>query len=307
MEANDTMAVKEFILLAFSNAPQFQVVLFPVVLLMYIVCIIGNVVTISLVITEPILQTPMYFFIRTFSLLEIMFVSVPVPKLLDNLLTESKTISFAGCFSQLYAFNAFGEIECLFLTLMVFDRHLAIHNPLRYSAIMNHSLCIELTVLLWATGFIMSSIVTVSTASLEFCGPNEVDHFFCDLAPLQNLSCSNPFLSVLATSFVALLTVVIPFIVIMGFYIHIIYTVSKIKSLEGKQKAFSTCSSHLIVVGLFYGSAITVYMKPKGSKNDKFLALMYSIVTPMCNPFIYTFRNREIKNVLTKSIRQFLK
>ncbi|XP_071972531.1 olfactory receptor 6N1-like [Engystomops pustulosus] len=299
-------SVTEFFLLGFAPFPLFQQLLFLPVLVTYIICVFGNVTIILLVRTEPSLHTPMYFFISIFAVLEIMFASVTIPKLLAILIQTKKNISFFGCFAQLYAFEALGETECLLLAFMVFDRYLAITNPLRYSTIMNPQLCYRFAILPWVGGFACSSFPSSFTFILDFCGPNEVDHFFCDLTPLQNLACSDPSSSNVVTSLSAVVGVVTPFIVIVGFYIHIIHTVLKIESTEGKTKAFSTCSSHLIVASLFYGSGMTVYVKPKGSNYDKFLALMYAVMTPVLNPFIYTFRNREVQNALRKNIKQFI-
>ncbi|KAM3918981.1 olfactory receptor 10A7-like [Leptodactylus fuscus] len=244
----------------------------------------------------------MYFFISNFALLEIIFISVTVPKLLTNLIDANRKISFTGCFAQLYAFNSLGVVECYLLAVMAFDRDLAINRPLHYSSIMNNSLCMELAAAPWVIGFVTAAIPTIFTAKLEFCGPNEVNHFFCDLAPLQNIACSDPLVSNLVTSSTAIFATVVPFVIILGFYIHIIATISKIKSTVGKQKAFSTCSSHLIVASLFYCSAIVVYVRPKGSQHDKYLALMYTVIIPLLNPFIYTLRNKDVKAALRKSM-----
>ncbi|XP_069805711.1 olfactory receptor 6E1-like [Dendropsophus ebraccatus] len=298
--------VMEFVLLGFSNFREFQKFLFCAILLAYIICVLGNITIILLVKTESSLHSPMYFFISTFSVLEIMFVSVTVPKLLAILIQTEKTISFFGCFLQLYAFNALGETECFLLSLMVFDRYLAISNPLRYSAIMNSLFCYKLAALPWFFGFTIASFPTAETFILDFCGPNEINHFFCDLSPMQNLACSNSFRSNITTIVAAFFSIVLPFFAIVGFYIHIIYTVLKIDNKEGKTKAFSTCSSHLIVASLFYGSAIIVYVKPKGTQNDKFLALIYTVVTPLLNPFIYTLRNQEVKNSFRKVAKHIL-
>ncbi|XP_075048056.1 olfactory receptor 6C4-like [Mixophyes fleayi] len=306
LETNKTV-VQEFILLAFADLHQFQNLLFVIFLLTYITCIMGNVTIIVLVRTEPSLHTTMYFFISVFSALEIMFVSVTVPRLLANLIAADNIISFNGCFTQMYIFGSLGATECYLLAIMVFDRHLAINNPLHYPAIMTHAFCIELAVLPWIMGFIINLIPTIITARLEYCGPNMIHHFFCDLAPLQNLACSDPFISNISTSLTAVFDVVLPFFIIIGFYIHIIITVLKIKNDEGKQKAFSTCTSHLIVASLFYGTAIIVYVKPEVSRYDKYLAFMYTAITPMINPFIYTFRNRDVKNVFMSSINRLIK
>ncbi|XP_073423390.1 olfactory receptor 6N1-like [Dendrobates tinctorius] len=298
--------VAEFVLLGFTSFDTFENILFYVALLAYVVCIFGNIAIIILVRLESSLHTPMYFFITIFAVLELMFVSVTIPKLLALLLQATETISMFSCFVQMYALNALGETECFLLALMVFDRYLAIIHPLHYSTIMTPIFCCKLSILPWMAGFIISFIPTLFTILLEYCGPNEINQFFCDLAPLQNLACSDPFFSNLATQFAAIFSVVFPFIVIVALYTHIIRTVFKIKSAEGKQKAFSTCSSHLIVACLFYCTVIAVYIRPKGSEYDKFLALMYTVVTPPLNPFIYTLRNREVKNSLRKIFRQLL-
>ncbi|XP_018424323.1 PREDICTED: olfactory receptor 11L1-like [Nanorana parkeri] len=293
--------VTEFILIAFSSLKQFQTLLFVFILLTYIGCILGNCAILILVKNECALHTPMYFFISTFAFLEIIFVSVTIPKLLANLMDASRTISFGGCFAQLYAFNSLGVTECYLLAVMAFDRDLAINNPLHYTVIMKKSHCVKLAVAPWIIGIIIAFIPTIFTAHLEFCGLNEVNHFFCDLAPMQNLACSNPFISNVVTSTAAVFATVVPFVLILGFYVHIIQTIMKIKSSEGKQKAFSTCSSHLLVASLFYCTAIVVYVRPKGSQHDKFLALMYTAFTPLLNPYIYTLRNNDVKTALRKS------
>ncbi|XP_063803784.1 olfactory receptor 6B1-like [Pseudophryne corroboree] len=306
VESNKTV-VKNFILLAFADVYKFQNLLFFFFLLTYITCVMGNVAIIVLIRVEPSLHTVMYYFISVFSVLEIMLVSITVPKLLANLISGNNIISFNECFVQLYIFISLGATECYVLMVMVFDRYLAINNPLHYQAIMTPMFCTELAILPWTIGFGIILLPVIATACLDFCGPNGIDHFFCDLAPLQNLACSDPFISNLSTIIATILVVVFPFFTILGFYIRIIMTVSKIKSEEGKQKAFSTCSSHLIVGGLFYGTAIIVYVKPKGSHYDKYLCFMYTALTPMINPFIYTFRNRDVKKAFKIAINNLMK
>ncbi|XP_075185901.1 olfactory receptor 10A4-like [Anomaloglossus baeobatrachus] len=299
--------VTEFVLLGFTGFDTFEKILFYVAILAYVVCIFGNIAIIALVRLEPSLHTPMYFFLTVFAVLKILFVSVTIPKLLALIFQTTETISMVGCFGQMYALNALGETECFLLALMVFDRYLAIIHPLHYSTIMTHAFCCELAALPWMAGFIISVMPTLSTILLEYCGPNQINQFFCDLAPLQNLACSDSFFSNLATQLAAVLSVVFPFLTIVAFYTHIINTILNIRSAEGKHKAFSTCSSHLIVACLFYCTVIAVYIRPKGSQEDKFLALMYTVVTPPLNPFIYTLRNRKVKNSLRKLLRRLLK
>ncbi|XP_068110984.1 olfactory receptor 6N1-like [Hyperolius riggenbachi] len=303
MERVNKTTVKEFILLAFSSFQQFQILFFIVILLMYMISIMGNFFIIILVKTGPSLHSPMYFFICIFAALEISFVCVTIPKLLANLISASRLISFINCFVQLYVFNALGMTECCLLSAMAFDRNLAINHPLRYSTIMNDVLCIALVTLPFTIGFVITFILTVFTAELDFCGPNQINHFLCDFAPLQSLACSNPLISILVTNVAAIVVGLTPFMLIIGFYLHIIITITKIKSAEGKLKAFSTCSSHLTVACLFYTSVIIVYVKPKGSQYDMFLALMYTVVIPMLNPFIYTLRNKDRFKILDSETR----
>ncbi|CAI9542745.1 unnamed protein product [Staurois parvus] len=295
--------VQEFILFAFSSLKQLQLLLFFLVLVAYIICVTGNIIIIILVRIEPLLQTPMYFFISTFAVLEIMFVTVSIPKLLDNLISGNKRISFIECFTQMFIFNGLGMTECYLLLVMAFDRDLAINSPLRYSAIMRKEIYTQLAVAPWVGGFSMSSMTLIYMAQMKFCGPNQINHFICDVAPLQNLSCSDPSMSKLSTTIAAILAVVVPILIIITFYIHIINAISKIKGAEGKQKAFSTCSSHLIVTSLFFGSALVVYIRPTDrleGENDKYLALIYTILTPLLNPFIYTLRNNDVKTAIRR-------
>ncbi|XP_063802631.1 olfactory receptor 10C1-like [Pseudophryne corroboree] len=304
-ELNKTM-VKEFILVGFSDLHHYQILFLIAILLMYITSVAGNFAVIILVKTGLSLHCPMYYFICVFAALEISFVSVTVPRLLANMIVSNKKISFVGCFVQLYIFSVLGITECFLLAVMAFDRDLAINHPLRYSSVMNH-LCVFLLVV---TPFIISCIITlfptIFTADLKFCGPNEINHFFCELTSVQKLACSNTFISKILTSVATTFASLIPFILIIGFYIHIIITITKIKSVEGKHKAFSTCSSHIIVACLFYSTVIIVYINPQGSQYDKFLTLMYTVIVPMLNPFIYTLRNNDVKKVfLTTMLNKF--
>ncbi|XP_068111015.1 olfactory receptor 6C4-like [Hyperolius riggenbachi] len=293
--------VQEFILVAFSNLKQLQILLFVIILLAYMICTTGNIAIILLVKMEPLLQTPMYFFISTFAVLEILFVTVTAPNLLHNLISENKKISVLGCFTQLFIFNGSGMTECYLLLVMTFDRHLAISKPLHYSAIMRKELCRVLAVAPWIGGFAISTMTSGYTAQMEFCGPNQINHFLCDLAPLQNLACSDPFMSKLATILAAILSAIVPVIFIIIFYIQILVIIAKIKGAESKRKVFSTCSSHLIVSSLSLGAALIVYIRPTGSQNDKFLALIYTVLTPLLNPFIYTLRNQDVHSAIKKS------
>ncbi|XP_056401059.1 olfactory receptor 6N1-like [Hyla sarda] len=299
--------VEEFILLAFVDLQHIQIFTFLFFLLTYITCTMGNLAIIIVVKIEHSLHNPMYFFIAVFSILEIMFVSVTLPKLLAILVTHNNTISFIGCFTQMYVFNSLGVTECYLLMVMVFDRHLAINKPLHYSTIMTPTACVGLAIFPWVFGFSSILVQTIITAQMDFCGPNIIDHFCCDFPPLQSLACSYSFIIIMLSSLGAIVNVVPPFSTIIGFYVYIIITVSKIKSKDGKQKAFSTCTSHLTVACLYYGAAMIVYVKPNASYYDKYLSLMYTAFIPTINPFIYTFRNRDVKeffwNLVNRAIR----
>ncbi|KAG9462827.1 hypothetical protein GDO78_023031 [Eleutherodactylus coqui] len=298
MEYSNKTFVTEFILLAFPGLH--QILLLTVILFTYIVCIVGNMTIILLVILEHSLHSPMYFFISIFSAEEILFISVPIPKLLAILLAGDNKISFIGCFLQVYSFITLGQVETICIMIMAYDRHLAINKPLHYMAIMNQTFCIGLAILPWFIGLFNSLIVTLFTLFLDYCGPNEINHFFCDLSPLQNLACSDTYISSVMTTAAASIGAIVPFMIIVGIYTKIIVTISKIKSSSGKHKAFSTCSSHLIVANLFFFTAFVIYLKPSGSKYNKFYSLFYFVFTPVCNPFIYALRNRDVKNILKK-------
>ncbi|CAI9622307.1 unnamed protein product [Staurois parvus] len=296
--------VQEFILIAFSEFPHLQVLLS-----VFIICVIGNIIIIILIRIDPLLHTPMYLFISAFAVLEIIFVTVTLPKLLDNLISGNKSMSVLGCFTQMFVFSGLGITESYLLVVMAFDRNLAINNPLHYSSIMKKELCFKLAVLPWIGGFTISILTTLFTACLKFCGPNQINHFFCDVGQLQNLACSDLFVSKVTVFLSAVFSIVISFIIIIALYAHIINTILKIKGAEGKQKAFSTCSSHFTVASLFYGAGLVVYIRPTGGENDKFLALIYTVLTPLLNPFIYTLRNSDVKtavnNLILKKINVF--
>ncbi|KAM5129375.1 olfactory receptor 10A7-like [Mantella aurantiaca] len=297
----NTTMVNEFILIAFSELQNLQVFLSVFILVAYIICVIGNITIIILIRIDPLLHTPMYSFIMTFAVLEIIFVNVTLPKLLDNLISRNKSMPVYGCFTQMYIFNGLGLTECYLLAIMAFDRDLAINNPLRYSSIMKKELCFGLAVVPWIAGFTISFLTTLFTARLNFCGPNQIDHFFCDVGPLQSLACSNLFVSKVAVLLSAVFGIIFSFIIIITFYIHIIHTILKIKSVDGKKRAFSTCSSHLIIASLFFGTTIIVYATPIDTQFDKFLALIYTVLTPLLNPFIYTLRNKVVRSAVRRS------
>ncbi|XP_053572113.1 olfactory receptor 11L1-like, partial [Bombina bombina] len=289
--------VTEFQLLGFPNLYKLRFLLFMLLLAIYITTLTGNLVIITMVSTNHNLQSPMYFFLSHLSSTEIMSTTNIIPKMLQVLLLEASTLSFTECMTQFYFFSALTNTECFLLAVMSYDRYLAICNPLRYTSIMNFKLCLYLVFLSWFSGLFVTLIITNLISKLHFCGPNIIDHFFCDLFPLLKLSCSDTFMVEIQASVFSVPVIVIPFIFITASYIIIYLAIIKISSLE-RQKAFSTCSSHLVVVCTYYGTLISVYLVP--SKGDsvnikKVLSLLYIVVTPLLNPIIYSLRNKEIK------------
>ncbi|XP_025050649.1 olfactory receptor 6C75-like [Alligator sinensis] len=299
--------VTEFILLGFGELPEQHLILFLPFLLIYIVTMTGNLLILALVVADQHLHTPMYFFLGSLSFLEICYTSNILPRMLASAVTGNRSISFHGCFVQYYFFGCFAATECYLLAVMSYDRYLAICKPLHYTALMNTRVCLQLVTGSWISGFLSNSILTLLIASLSFCGPNEIDHFFCDSFPMIKLSCSNSHIERLMTSFMACVTSLIPFMLTLASYICIITTIMKIPSTTGRKKAFSTCSSHLIVVTLFYGSIIFVYGIPqkKTLKHiTKVFSAFFTILTPILNPLIYSLRNKEVKEALKKAMHK---
>uniref|UniRef100_A0A8D0SY76 Olfactory receptor n=1 Tax=Sus scrofa TaxID=9823 RepID=A0A8D0SY76_PIG len=293
----------DFILLGFSDVPSLQGYLFGVFLIIYVIIVMGNSLIIIITKIDPSLQTPMYFFLRNFSSLEICYVSVTVPRLLTDLCRQNRNISFLACATQMYFFLVLGATECFLLTAMAYDRYVAICNPLLYPLIMNSRLCIRLAAGCWVSGIPVHVGFTYQIFSLPFCGSNQLNHFFCDIPPVLKLTCGDTSLIELLIYVVAVLVVTIPFMLILGSYVKIIGSILNLPSATGRAKAFSTCSSHLIVVALFFGSGIMTYLRPNSSRSigvDKFLSLFYTIVTPVFNPMIYCLRNKDVMVALRK-------
>uniref|UniRef100_A0A8D1E884 Olfactory receptor n=1 Tax=Sus scrofa TaxID=9823 RepID=A0A8D1E884_PIG len=302
MQWNQTTLL-DFILLGFSDVPSLQGYLFGVFLIIYVIIVMGNSLIIIITKIDPSLQTPMYFFLRNFSSLEICYVSVTVPRLLTDLCRQNRNISFLACATQMYFFLVLGATECFLLTAMAYDRYVAICNPLLYPLIMNSRLCIRLAAGCWVSGIPVHVGFTYQIFSLPFCGSNQLNHFFCDIPPVLKLTCGDTSLIELLIYVVAVLVVTIPFMLILGSYVKIIGSILNLPSATGRAKAFSTCSSHLIVVALFFGSGIMTYLRPNSSRSigvDKFLSLFYTIVTPVFNPMIYCLRNKDVMVALRK-------
>ncbi|KAM9120738.1 olfactory receptor 10A7-like [Pangshura tecta] len=305
---NQTL-ITEFILLGFSNLLHLQGLLFCMVLFMYMVTVMGNTLIILVVTVDPALHSPMYFFLENLAFIEICFTLDTVPNMLVNLLEENKSISFVACVVQMYFFFFFGCAECFLLAAMAYDRYVAICYPLRYNTLMNQSVCRKIVGGVWVIGVPVSLLQAAWIFNLPFCGSNQVNHFFCDAPAMLKLVCTDTHLYEMQAVGSTLLFLMFPFVLILVSYIHILTTVLRMPSAEGRHKAFSTCSSHIIVVTLFYGSGSLVYLRPKSSYSldvKKLLSLFYTVLTPMLNPIIYSLRNNEVKGALKRVIRRKL-
>ncbi|XP_029442128.1 olfactory receptor 5V1-like [Rhinatrema bivittatum] len=304
MKEDNHTEVKEFIILGFSDLPEMQLLLFHVFLIIYLMSIGGNLLIISTVCSETRLQTPMFFFLINLSFLEMCYVTVTVPKLLAMLLTQYKIISFTQCMTQMHLFLSCAGTEFYLLTSMAYDRYVAICNPLRYTIIMNRKVCIVLAIVSWMTGFLNPVPHTLFVSQSNFCSSNEINHFFCDITALMALSCSGTSVIEMINYIQGSLLAFTPFMLTVTSYVYIISAILKIHSAKGRQKAFSTCSSHLTVVILFYGTSLSVYMSPKSASSldlNKILAVVYTTAVPLLNPLIYSLRNKELKQTLWRA------
>lgn len=294
-----------FVLLGFSEWPTLEMVLFVAVSTFYIMTLLGNSAIIFLSRLEPRLHTPMYFFLANLSFLDLCYTTSTVPQMLVNIQSRLRNISYTGCIAQLFIFLGLGSTECVLLSIMAFDRYVAICQPLHYTVIMHSRLCRQMAAVAWVTGFSNSLVQTVLTFSLPRCGQYRVENFFCEVPAMLQLSCADTWINEVEMYAAVVIIKVIPVGLILFSYINIVRAVVRIQSSEGRKKAFNTCGSHLLVVLMFYGSAISgyAYMAPKSNSaklKGKLLALFYGLVTPMLNPLIYTLRNRDVKGALKK-------
>nr|XP_028560111.1 olfactory receptor 6B1-like [Podarcis muralis] len=294
-----------FILLNFNNEDLW--VLFSILFLpLYFVTIAGNILIVILVILDQRLHTPMYFFLGNLSCLETCYSSTIMPRMLVSFLTGDRTISIKGCFTQLYFFGSFAAAECYLLAVMSYDRYLAICRPLHYVTLMDGRICIMLIAGSWISGFLGMNIVLYFVSQLRFCGPNKINHFFCDLTPMVRLSCNDTDLVEKTSFIVSFIAILPPLVITVSSYVCIIKKIIRIPSTTGKQKAFSTCSSHLTVVACFYGSLTIVYVLPNMSSLSylkKLFSLFYTLLTPLVNPIIYSLRNKEVKDAVKKTFK----
>ncbi|XDB57972.1 hypothetical protein AB1E18_011391 [Capra hircus] len=306
MRGNHT-AETEFVLLGLTNDPVLRVILFIVILFIYLVTICGNLGTNLLIRISSQLHHPMYFFLSHLAIVDVGYSSSVTPNMLANFLVERNTISYPGCAIQLCSGVFFGSTECFLLAAMAYDHFTAICSPLLYSTKMSTQVCVQLLMMSYTGGFLNACSFTISFYSLHFCGPNQVNHFFCDFAPLVELSCSDISIPAVVPSFTAGSIIVVTVTVIAVSYVYILITILRMHSTEGRHKAFSTCTSHLTAVTLFYGTITFIYVMPKSSYStdqNKVVSVFYIVVIPMLNPLIYSLRNNEIKGALKRACQK---
>ncbi|XP_034957521.1 olfactory receptor 5B21-like [Zootoca vivipara] len=304
-KANGT-SITTFTLLGFGNDPKLQIPFFMMFVIIYTMTLVGNIIIITLVISDHHLHTPMYYFLGNLSCLETCYTSTVLPRMLTSFLTGDRTISVGGCFAQFFWFGTLAIAECYLLADMSYDRYLAICKPLHYATLMNGELCFLLSAGSWLCGITVMTIVVSLMSQLYYCGPSEIDHFLCEVTPVIILSCSDTTLVTLVVHILSIINVC-SFFLTMSSYVCIIATILQIPSSTGKKKAFSTCSSHLIVVSIFYGSLMFVYVLPKKDtlwEVDKIFSVFYSVLTPLINPLIYSLRNKEVKEALRRAIKK---
>ncbi|XP_004584941.2 olfactory receptor 11H7-like [Ochotona princeps] len=301
MNKSSRSTVTHFVMLGFPGPWKTQIILFFIIFLIYILTVTGNMAIICAVRWDHRLHTPMYVLLGNFSFLEIWYVTCTVPNMLVNFLSKTKTISFSGCFTQFYFFFSLGTTECFFLCVMAYDRYLAICCPLHYPTIMTSRICGVLVSLCWFVGFLGHSVSIFFISQLPFCGPNIIDHFLCDVEPLMALSCGSAPIIERAFHTVSSLIIILTALYILGSYTLVLRAVLHVPSAAGRRKAFSTCGSHLVVVSLFYGTIMVMYVSPTSGNSvsmHKIITLIYAVLTPVLNPFIYSLRNKDMKCAL---------
>ncbi|XP_052513103.1 olfactory receptor-like protein DTMT [Budorcas taxicolor] len=303
MTGRNQTIVSEFLLLGLPIESEHQNLFYVLFLAMYVTTVLGNLLILVLICLDPHLHTPMYLFLSNLSFSDLCFSSVTMPKLLKNMQSQDPSIPYAGCLTQMYFFLFFGDLESFLLVAMAYDRYVAICFPLHYTAIMGPRLCLSLLVLSWVLTTFHAMLHTLLMARLHFCEDNVITHFFCDMSALLKLSCSDTRVNELVIFITGGLILVIPFLLIITSYARIVSSTLKVPSARGIRKAFSTCGSHLAVVSLFYGTVIGLYLCPSANNStvkETVMAMMYTVVTPMLNPFIYSLRNRDMKGALRR-------
>ncbi|XP_069325618.1 olfactory receptor 10A6 [Eulemur rufifrons] len=309
MKRQNQSSVVEFILLGFSNFPELQQQLFGIFLVIYLVTLVGNAIIIVIIFLDQRLHVPMYLFLLNLSVVDLSFSAVIMPEMLVVLSTEQTRISFVSCFAQMYFILLFGGTECFLLGAMAYDRFAAICHPLNYPMTMNKKVFMKLVIFSWVLGFVLGTVQTSWVSSFPFCGPNEINHISCETPAVLELACADIFLFEIYAFTGTVLIILVPFLLILLSYIRILFAILKMPSTTGRQKAFSTCASHLTSVTLFYGTASMTYLQPKSGyspETKKLMSLSYSLLTPLLNPLIYSLRNSEMKRALMKLWRRKL-
>ncbi|XP_032952796.1 olfactory receptor 11L1-like [Rhinolophus ferrumequinum] len=299
--------VAEFELLGFQNLLEWQNLLFAIFLFIYSLTLTGNVVIIAVVIQDQRLHSPMYTFLKHLSFLEIWYTSTIVSLLLANLLSWGQAISFPACMAQLYFFVFFGATECFLLATMAYDRYLAICSPLHYSFLMKPEICTKLVAVSWVAGVGTGFLPSLMISRLDFCGPNQINHFFCDLPPLMQLSCSSVYMTEMVVFILSIIVLCVCFFLTLVSYVFIVSSILRIPFVSGRMKTFSTCSSHLAVVTIYYGTMISMYARPHAHLSpeiNKIISVFYTVVTPLLNPVIYSLRNKDFKEAILKGMRR---
>ncbi|XP_063291669.1 olfactory receptor 5G29-like [Pelobates fuscus] len=309
MEKGNQTTVSEFILLGVTNNPNMQIFLFVLFSLIYIITAFGNIGIVVIITVISDLHSPMYFFLSNLSACDLCYSTAVTPKFLHDMFLQRKSISFIGCAFQLYFFTFFASTESYMLSAMAYDRYVAICHPLLYIVIMNRTTCILLLTAVYTGGFLTAGIDTYTTITLPFCGPNTINHFYCDIPPLMELACSDSYINKTIIFVMVFVLGFVSVLVILASYTYIFFTIIKIRSIEGKQKAFSTCSSHLLCVSIFYGTIFFVYLRPPSGYSvtqNKVISVFYTMVIPMLNPIIYSLRNTEVQETVRSSVKKLL-
>ncbi|XP_060244411.1 olfactory receptor 1468-like [Meriones unguiculatus] len=303
-EGNQTV-ISQFLLLGLPIPPEHQHLFYALFLAMYLTTVLGNLIILILIQLDSRFHTPMYFFLSNLSFSDLCFSSVTMPKLLQNMQSQVPSIPYVGCLTQMYFFLLFGDLESFLLLAMAYDRYVAICFPLHYTSIMSPKLCGSLVVLCWVLTTFHAMLHTLLMARLSFCEDNVIPHFFCDMSALLKLACSDTYVNELVIFVMGGIILVLPFVLITVSYARIVSSILKVPSARGIRKAFSTCGSHLSLVSLFYGTVIGLYLCPSANNStvkETVMAMMYTVVTPMLNPFIYSLRNRDMKGALGRVI-----
>uniref|UniRef100_A0A8C9JG01 Olfactory receptor n=1 Tax=Panthera tigris altaica TaxID=74533 RepID=A0A8C9JG01_PANTA len=301
MKMGNQSVISEFLLLGLPIEPGLRDQFYALFLLMYVTTVVGNLLIIILILLDSRLHTPMYLFLSNLSFSDLCFSSVTMPKLLQNMQSQVPSVPYAGCLAQMYFFLLFADLESFLLVAMAYDRYVAICFPLHYTIIMSPKLCLSLVVLSWVLTTFISLLHTLLMARLSFCADNVIPHFFCDMSALLKLACSDIQINEMVIFILGGLVIIVPFLLIFLSYARIVSSILRVPSAGGIRKAFSTCGSHLSVVSLFYGTIIGLYLCPSDNKStvkETVMAVMYTVVTPMLNPFIYSLRNWDIKGAL---------